>query len=101
MSIDPTSCLMLSGILFGIGLFGVVARRNLLIVLMSIELMLAAGGLALVAFARRHGQLDGQAVALLLLGASAGRAAIGLAIVVAVHRQRGSVDSDTVSEPRG
>ena len=89
MSVDPASCLMLSAILFTVGAFGVVARRDPAIALMSIQLMLAAGALALVALSRLHGRLDGQALALLLLGVSGAQAAVGLGIVVALARREG------------
>lgn len=77
--------------LFAIGLVGVATRRNLLIQLMSIELMLNAANLALVTFSRWHGDAQGQVIAFLVMAVAAGEAAVGLALVLAFFRHRRSV----------
>src|SRR2546425_10175887 len=78
----------LSAILFTIGVVGVVIRRNPLVMFMSIELMLNAANLALVAFGRRVGNADGQAVVFFVMAVAAAEAAVGLAIIVAIFRLR-------------
>lgn len=86
--------LTLSAILFGIGIVGFLARRNALVVFMSIELMLNAGNLAIVALARQFGNLDGQVAALFIIVVAAAEVVIGLAIVVAIYRTQGTVTVD-------
>jgi NADH-quinone oxidoreductase subunit K len=78
--------LALAAILFGIGVVGAIMRRNALIVLMSVELMLNAGNLTLLAFARARHDMGGHALAMLVIALAAAEAAIGLAIVVGVFR---------------
>jgi NADH-quinone oxidoreductase subunit K len=89
-----THFLALSGALFLIGMCGVLLRRNVLIVLMSIELMLNGANIALVAFSRLHGNLDGQVLAMFVIAVAAAEAAVGLAIVVSLFRARTSSDID-------
>ena len=86
--------LALAAILFAIGLGGVLARRNLLFVLMSIEIMLNAGGLALVAAGARWGQADGQVMLLFVLAAAAAEVAVGLALVLRIQRRERTLDAD-------
>ncbi len=95
--ISITSFLYLSLILFVIGMAGVLLRRNILIVLMSIELMLNAGNIALVAFSRLWGNLDGQVFAMFVIAVAAAEAAVGLAIVVSIFRSRSGADVDDLS----
>jgi NADH-quinone oxidoreductase subunit K len=91
----PTNhVLVLAAILFGLGLIGVVLRRNLLIILMSIELMLNAVNLTFIGFSRARGDIEGQGLALFVIALAAAEAAVGLAIVVALFRSRGSVNVD-------
>src|SRR5256712_4957503 len=78
----------LSAVLFSIGVVGVVIRRNPLVIFMSIELMLNAANLALVAFGQRLGNLDGQAVVFFVMAVAAAEGAVGLAIIVAIFRVR-------------
>ena len=87
-----THFLYLSAALFLIGAGGVLLRRNVLIVLMSIELMLNAANIALVTFSRLWGQLDGQVFAFMVIAVAAAEAAVGLAIVVSVFRSRSGTD---------
>ena len=92
--------LILAAVLFAIGTFGVLMRRNALIVMMSIELMLNAANLTVLAFARYHGGtagLEGHALAFIVIAVAAAEAAIGLAIVVAVFRTRRHADIDRLT----
>jgi NADH-quinone oxidoreductase subunit K len=89
--------LFLSAALFAIGAIGAVIRRNVLIVLMSVELMLNAANVALVAFARAHHDPKGHAFAMLVMAIAAAEAAVGLAIVVGIFRSRRSVNLDDLS----
>ncbi len=90
-------CLLLSTLLFVIGLAGVVIRRNVLVVFMSIELMLNATNLLFVAFSREQGVLDGQIAAFFIIAVAAAEAAVGLAIVIAIFRNRGTVKVDELN----
>lgn len=81
-------------LLFVIGSIGVLSRRNLLIVLMSVELMLNAANLTFAAFARANGLLDGHVVVFFVIAVAAAEAAVGLAIVVALFRKRETVNLD-------
>ncbi len=89
-----THFLYLAILLFLIGVGGVLLRRNALFVLMSIELMLNAANVALVAFSRLHGNHDGQVFAFFVIAVAAAEAAVGLAIIVAIFRSRDDVDID-------
>ena len=88
--------LLLAAILFGIGLVGVLTKRNALVVMMCVELMLNAANLTFLAFARERGTVDGQAIAFFVIAVAAAEAAVGLAIVLAVFRTRGAVNVDEV-----
>lgn len=87
----------LAGILFTIGMLGVLSRRNILIVLLSVELMLNAAALAFVGFAVRHGNLEGQVMVFFAITVAAAEVAVGLAIVIALFRLRATVDTDKVN----
>lgn len=86
--------LVLAAVLFCIGVVGVLMRRNALIVMMSVELMLNAANLTILAFSRYHGDAGGQAFAFIVIAVAAAEAAVGLAIVVAVFRTRRHADID-------
>ncbi|HEY3064783.1 MAG TPA: NADH-quinone oxidoreductase subunit NuoK [Methylomirabilota bacterium] len=88
---------ILSAILFTIGVVGVVIRRNPLVVFMSIELMLNAANLALVAFGHRAGTVDAQALVLFVMAVAAAEVAVGLAIIVAIFRVRRRLSVDDLS----
>jgi NADH-quinone oxidoreductase subunit K len=90
--IDLNDCLLVSGTLFALGIAGAVLRRNMLVVLMSIELCLNASNLALVAFSRFGQKVEGQVFAFFVMAIAAAEVAVGLAIVVGLYRQRKSVD---------
>jgi NADH-quinone oxidoreductase subunit K len=97
VAVPYTHALALAAILFAIGLAGVLARRNLIFVLMSIEIMLNAGGLALVAAGAKWGQADGQVMLLFVLAAAAAEVAVGLALVTRIHRHDETLDADLLS----
>lgn len=92
-----TPYLVLSAILFTIGCTGVLIRRNAIVVFMCIELMLNAGNLALVAFSRLHGNLDGQVTAFFVMVVAAAEVVIGLAIIMTIFRTRRSASVDEAS----
>lgn len=87
----------LAAVLFVIGLVGVVVRRNVLIVLMSIELMLNSANMTLITFSRVWGEHSGQGLAFFVMALAAAEAAVGLAIVVAVFRTRRTVNVDEIN----
>ncbi len=89
--------LALAAVLFGLGLCGVILRRNVLIMLMSIELMLNAANMTLIAFSRAWGDSSGQGIAFFVMALAAAEAAVGLAIVVAVFRTRRTVNVDQIN----
>ena len=89
--------LALSAVLFSFGILGVLLRRNVLVIYMSIELMLNAANLAFVAFGRLYGALDGQIFVFFSMTVAAAEVAVGLGIVVAVYRHLKSVDIDRVN----
>lgn len=93
--------LALAGMLFVVGLAGVLVRRNLLFVLMSIEIMMNATALAFVVAGSRWVQPDGQIMFILILTLAAAEASIGLAIVIQLYRRYQSLDIDAASEMRG
>lgn len=95
-----THFLYLAIALFLIGMVGVLVRRNVLIVLMSVELMLNAANVALVAFSRLWGNMDGQVMAMFVIAVAAAEAAVGLAIVVSIFRSRTGTDIDDLSALR-
>ena len=99
---DFTHYLTLAAILLTIGVFGIfLNRKNVIIILMSIELMLLAVNINLVAFSRLFGRFTGQIFALLVLTVAAGEAAIGLAILVIYFRNRGGIEVEDVSQMKG
>ncbi|BBH17861.1 NADH-quinone oxidoreductase subunit K [Nocardioides baekrokdamisoli] len=92
-----TPYVVLSALLFSIGVVGVLTRRNAIVVFMCIELMLNAGNLALVAFSKQHGSLDGQVGAFFVMVVAAAEVVVGLAIIMQIFRTRKSADIDDVS----
>jgi len=85
---------IISALLFAIGLLGVLIRRNTLVVFMCLELMLVASTLALVAFSRFNGTMDGNVFVFFILTVAAAEVAVGLAIIVALFRQRQTIQVD-------
>ena len=98
---DVAWFLVLSAFIFCIGIAGVLTRRNPLVVLLCLELMLNGGNLALVAFSKMHGGQDGQVLALIVMVIAACEVVIGLGIIVAMYRCRLPIDVDEMSELRG
>ncbi len=89
--------LVLSGILFSIGVIGFLVRRNLIVMFMSIELMLNAANLAFVAFSRHLNSMDGQIFVFFVMTVAAAEAAVGLAIILAVFRTKETVNADEIN----
>ena len=87
--------------LFGIGALGVLIRRNVLIILLSLEIMLNGANLALIAFARHLGNEQGQVFAIAVMAVAASEVCVGLGLVVALHRRRLALDVDALAELRG
>lgn len=101
MDVQISHYLAVSAILFAIGAYGVLTRKNLLVVLMSLELMLNSANLSFVAISRAFGDMTGQVFTLIALPVAAAEVAVGLAIVVAVYARRGTVDIDVLKMLRG
>src|SRR5213593_2937894 len=88
MDVELLHYLIVSAVLFLLGLLGVIVRRNLLIIYMSLELMLNAANLALVAFSRFNNNLNGQVMVFFIITVAAAEVAVGLALIVALYRRR-------------
>jgi NADH-quinone oxidoreductase subunit K len=95
------SYLIVSAILFVIGLTGVMLRRSPLVLLLSLEVMLNSANLSLVAFSRYHGGQDGQVFALIVMGVAAAEVVVGLGLIVAMERRRLLLDTDELVELQG
>src|SRR5256712_14142208 len=93
--------LVLSAMIFLIGVMGVLVRRTALIIFMSIELMLNAVNLSFVAFSKQHGQMDGQIFVFFVMSVAAAEVAVGLAILVAIFRNRETANVDDVHLLKG
>ncbi len=93
--------LLLAAVLFSIGVYGVIARRNAVMVLMSIELILNSVNLNLIAFALMNGAVDGQVFALYVIAIAAAEVGVGLAMVLMIYRNRRSIALDELSEMKG
>ncbi len=101
MKVGTNAYLLLSALLFTIGVVGVLIRRNAIVVFMCVELMLNAVNLSLVAFARRNGTLDGQVLAFFVMVVAAAEVVVGLGILVAIFRKRSSISVDDVNQLKG
>jgi NADH-quinone oxidoreductase subunit K len=99
--VDLTWYLVVSALIFCIGAGGVLVRRNPLVILLCIELMLNAANLALVGFSRVHGNMEGQMFALIVMVVAACEVAIGLGLIVALFRRRLPIDVDELRELQG
>jgi len=100
MTIGLDHYLVVSIILFCVGLFGVIVRRNLLVIYMGLELMLNAANLALVAFSRFNDSLDGQVFVFFIITVAAAEVAVGLALIVALYRKRQTVHAEDLTSLR-
>ena len=101
MTITINHYLVISFLLFSIGFMGVLVRRNFLTILMSVELMLNAVNLNLIAFSRRLSDLTGQVFSIFVITIAAGEAAIGLALTISFFRQRKTLDVEQVHSMQG
>ncbi len=101
MTVSTDCYLLLSGLLFLVGVLGVLLRRNALVIFMSIEIMLNAVNLSLVALGAGRQSLDGQALALLVMAVAAAEVAVGLALIVNIFRRQGTLDVDDVNLLKG
>ena len=99
-SVPLDRTVLLAAVLFTIGLAGVTSRRNILIMLLSVEIMLNAANLALVAFSKVHGDVTGQVFVFFAMTVAAAEVAVGLAIVIAVYRLRRTTDVADISDLR-
>ena len=94
MSVGLEHFLILSAVLFGIGLYGALAKRNAVVILMSIEIMLNAVNIAMVAFYRFSGDVAGLVFPIFIMVVAAAEAAVGLALIIAIYRRRKTVDAE-------
>ncbi len=100
LTIGPAHYIVVAALLFSLGAVGAIVRRNALVLLMSIELMLNAANLVFVAYARQYGDAGGHAMAFFVMAIAAAEAAVGLAIVIGVFRTRQTVDVDELDALR-
>jgi len=98
---DVQFCLLLAALLFSIGVFGLLTRRNAIAILLSIELMANAVNINLVAFSRVHGGATGQVFALFAIALTVAEVAVGLALVILMARQRRTIDVGEATDLRG
>jgi NADH-quinone oxidoreductase subunit K len=101
MMVPTTYYVLLSAVLFTMGVVGVLTRRNAIVVFMSVELMLNAANLALVAFARQRLSVEGQVIVFFVITVAAAEVAVGLAVLVAIFRSKRTADVDEVSTLKG
>lgn len=94
----PEPFFALATVLFSLGIIGIISRRNLFVIYMSIELMLSSVNLILAVFSRLYGDMNGSVIALLMIAVIAAEAALFLAIIVGLYRQRRTLDSDVFSK---
>jgi NAD(P)H-quinone oxidoreductase subunit 4L len=94
MSVGLEHFLILSAVLFSIGLYGVLAKRNAVIILMSIEIMLTAVNIAMVAFSRYSHVITGQVFVIFIMVVAAAEVAVGLAIIITIYRRKKTVDAE-------
>lgn len=100
-SVPMTHGLILAAILFSLGLLGVLIRRNIMFMLLSVEIMLNAAGLAFVVAGSRWGQADGQIMFLFILAMAAAEVSVGLALVLQLNHQFKTLDTDAASTMKG
>ncbi len=93
--------LILSIILFCLGILGVISRRNVFTVFMSVELMLNAANLAFLTFSRLHENMDGHVLAMMVMAVAAAEAALALAVVILLHRHKSKLDTNVFSLLKG
>ena len=96
MTLEPWMMLVVSLLIFGIGLFGLIVRKNLLVMLMCVELMLNGVNLSFVAFSKIHQSIEGHLAVLFVMTVAAAESAVGLGLVIALFRTLRTVDSDQI-----
>lgn len=101
MTVPTNYILILSAMLFTLGALGVLVRRNTIVMFMSVELMLNAANLGFIAFARARELMDGQVFVFFVIGVAAAEVAVGLALIVAIFRDKKSIDIDKVNTLKG
>jgi NAD(P)H-quinone oxidoreductase subunit 4L len=94
MAVGLEHFLVLSAVLFSIGLYGILAKRNAVVILMSIEIMLTAVNIAMVAFSRYGQFITGQVFVIFIMVVAAAEVAVGLALIIAIYRSKKTVDSE-------
>lgn len=99
--VQTEAFVMLSAVLFILGAMGVLLRRNAILLFMSVELMLNAGNLALVAFARHWNQMEGHVFVFFVMAVAAAEVAVGLALIVAIFRSKQSINIDALHQMEG
>ncbi len=100
-AVDIQNFVILSAILFIMGVVGVLIRRNAIMIFMSVELMLNSANLALVAFARQWGEVNGQLIVFFVITVAAAEVAVGLALIVAIFRTKQTIDIDELHAMEG
>jgi NADH-quinone oxidoreductase subunit K len=98
---EPRAYLTVAAILFTIGVMGILTRRNLLVIYMSIELLLNSAALALITFARIWGSADGHVLFFLVVALAAAESAIGLSLVIAIFRHKHAIEVSKISDLKG
>jgi NADH-quinone oxidoreductase subunit K len=101
MIVPYSHVLILAGVLFVLGAAATIARRNLIMILIGVEIMLNAAGIALIGSSLRWRQLDGQAFVIFIMAVAASEVAVGLALIVYAHRRTGTVDADRYNLLKG
>ncbi|GIX40462.1 MAG: NADH-quinone oxidoreductase subunit K [Leptospiraceae bacterium] len=101
MQLLPYHFIVLSIIVFSIGIIGVLSRKNIFIILMSVELMLNAANLAIIAFSRMNADMTGHVLVLFVIAIAAAEVSVGLALIIAMYRLREEINIDVFSKLRG
>jgi NADH-quinone oxidoreductase subunit K len=101
MQLLPYHYIILAMIVFSIGIIGVLSRKNIFIVLMSVELMLNASNLAIIAFSRLNADISGHVLVLFVIAIAAAEVSVGLAIIIAMYRLREEINIDILNRLRG
>lgn len=100
-SVSAEVVMLLAGLLFALGIVGVIIRKNIIFMLLSVEIMLNAAGLAFIAAGSRWGQPDGQVMFVFVLAMAAAEVSIGLALILQIYHQHKSLDIDNLKEMNG
>lgn len=100
-SVSAEVVMLLAGLLFALGIIGVIIRKNIIFMLLSVEIMLNAAGLAFIAAGSRWGQPDGQVMFVFVLAMAAAEVSIGLALILQIYHQHKSLDIDNLKEMNG